>query len=486
MNLSSKRLLVLAAVAPLSFTLVGCPVNPATGERQLILISEGQEIEMGRGGAVQVAAQMGLYDNAELQEYVSNIGLEMAAKSEKPNLPWSFQVADDPLVNAFALPGGFIFVTRGILAYFNSEAELAGVLGHEIGHVTARHSAEQLSRASLAQLGLVAGTVFVPEFSPYANMAAQGLGLLFLKFGRDDERQSDELGFRYMQTAGYNPTEMVDVFDMLDRVTQAAGGSGIPSWLSTHPDPGDRRARMEEKLAEAGGAFDGVTGREQYMQMIDGLVFGKNPREGFFRDNLFLHPDLEFKLELPKDWEYHNTKQALFALSPNQDAIIQLSLGQGASVEEAAQAFLGQEGLQSGGTSRSDVNGLPAVWGSFMATASDGTQLGGLVVFIEYNDLIYQVLGYTLLAKLNSYDPSFRQSFRSFDRLTEQAALSVEPARLDVVALDRAMTLEEFASRYPSSVSVETLELINAVERTATVPAGERLKRVVGELPPGN
>ena len=486
MIISKRQLLAIATIVPLSASLVGCPVNPATGERQLILVSEGQEIQMGRGGAQQVAAQMGLYDNAALQEYVSNIGLEMAAKSEKPDLPWSFQVADDDLVNAFALPGGFIFVTRGILAYFNSEAELAGVLGHEIGHVTARHSAEQLSRATLAQFGLAAGTVFVPEFSPYATMAAQGLGLLFLKFGRDDERQSDELGFRYMRNSGYNPTEMVDVFDMLDRVTQAAGGRDIPSWLSTHPDPGDRRTRMEEKLAEAGGAFDGVTGREKYLQMIDGLVFGKNPREGFFRDNLFLHPDLEFKLELPTGWEYHNTKQALFALSPNQDAIVQLSLGQGSSVDEAAQAFLGQEGLQSGGTSRSPVNGLPAVWGSFMATTSDGTQLGGLVVFIEYNDLIYQLLGYTLVAKLNSYDPSFRQTFNSFDRLTEQAALSVQPARLDIVVLDRAMTLEEFARRYPSSVSIETLELINAVERTATSPAGERLKRVVGELPPGN
>jgi predicted Zn-dependent protease len=173
-------------------------------------------------------------------------------------------------------------------------------------------------------------------------------------------------------------------------------------------------------------------------------------------------------------------------LSPNQDAIVQLSLGQGESVDEAAQAFLGQEGLQSGGASRSNVNGLPAVWGSFMATTSDGTQLGGLVVFIDYGELIYQVLGYTMLAKLNSYDPSFRQSFNSFDRLTERAALEVQPARLDIIELDRAMTLGEFANRYPSSASIEMLELINGVERTATVPAGEWLKRVVGELPPGN
>jgi len=486
MTLMKKRLLAIALTPALSLGLVGCPVNPATGERQLILISESQEIEMGRGGAAQVEASMGLYDNPELQEYVSEIGHELAAKSEKPGLPWSFKVVDDDLVNAFALPGGFIFVTRGILAYFNSEAELAGVLGHEIGHVTARHSAEQLSRASVAQLGLAAGTVFVPEFSPYASAAGQGLGLLFLKFGRDDESQSDELGFRYMQRAGYNPTEMVDVFDMLDRVTQAAGGRGIPTWLSTHPDPGDRRTRMEEALAEAGGSFEGVTGRDRYLRLLDGLVFGKDPREGFFQGSLFLHPNLEFQIEFPSGWETQNTKQAVYGLSQEQDAIIQLSLGQGTTVEAAAESFLGQEGIRSGGTARWEVNGLQAVWGSFTATTSDGTELGGLVVFVAYNELIYQILGYSTAAKLSSYDPAMRQTMRSFDRLTDRDALDAQPARLDIIELDRDMTLEEFAGHYPSSVPIGTLELINNVERTATVPAGERLKRVVGAPPRDN
>jgi predicted Zn-dependent protease len=473
-----KRYFAPLVLTLLATTLVGCPVNPATGERQLILVSESQEIEMGRAYSQQVEATMGLYDDPELQEYVNGIGQELAAQSEKPGLPWSFKVVDDVIVNAFALPGGPIFVTRGILAHFNSEAELAGVLGHEIGHVTARHSAEQLSRAQVAQLGLAAGTVFVPEFTPYADLASTGLGILFLKFGRDDERQSDDLGFRYMTRAGYDPTQMVEVFEMLGRVSQAGGGGGVPGWLSTHPDPGERRERMNQALAEA-GVSGGEVGQDRYMQMIDGIVFGENPRNGFFRDALFLHPDLEFQIEFPSGWRMVNTNQAVFAISPDEDGLIQLSLGQGESLDEAAQSFLGQSGIQPGPTTRQAVNGMPARWATFSAT-SQNTELRGLVVFIAYNDLIYQVLGYTVASKMSTYDPMFRSSARSFDRLTDPEALGVQPARIDIVRLDRAMTIEQFAQRYSSTADTKTLALINGVDEGATLPSGQYVKRVVG------
>jgi predicted Zn-dependent protease len=465
-------------------TLVGCPVNPATGERQLILVSENQEIEMGREGSQQVEAAMGLYDDPDLQEYVNRIGQELASKSEKPGLPWSFKVVDDVIVNAFALPGGFIFVTRGILAHFNSEAELAGVLGHEIGHVTARHSAEQISRAQVAQIGLVAGTVFVPEFTPYANLAGSGLGLLFLKFGRDDERQSDDLGFRYMTRAGYDPMQMVEVFEMLGRVSASAGGSGIPSWLSTHPDPGERRERMQRALAES-GTSGGAIGQDRYIEMIDGLVFGENPRNGYFRGADFLHPDLEFRVTLPSGWKTQNTPQAVFAGSPDEDAILQLSLGKGESVDAAAQSFLGQQGIQAGPTTRAAVNGLPAAWATFSAT-SQNTQLRGVVAFIAYNDLIYQILGYTLASKISTYDPVFRASMESFDRLTDPAALGVQPKRIEIVRLDRAMTFEQFVERYPSRADVKELTLINDVQEGEALPAGRYMKRVVGGVLPGD
>jgi predicted Zn-dependent protease len=178
--------------------LAGCAVNPATGSRELSLVSESQEIQMGREADPAITAQMGgLYADSSLQRFVRQVGLSMSATSERPTLPWSFKLLDDNLINAFALPGGFIYITRGILGYMNSEAELAAVLGHEIGHVTARHSASQITRAQLATIGLGVGSIFSETVRDFGGVASTGLQLLFLKYGRDDERQADELGFRY-------------------------------------------------------------------------------------------------------------------------------------------------------------------------------------------------------------------------------------------------------------------------------------------------
>lgn len=479
-----RLLRALPVLAIATLTLTACPVNPATGERQLMLISEAQEIELGRQTAQQVEASIGLYDDPDLQEYVSQIGLDLAANSEKPNLPWSFKVVDDVVVNAFALPGGPIYVTRGILAHFNSEAELAGVLGHEIGHVTARHSAEQLSRAQAAQLGIGVGYIFLPEIAAYGDVIGASLGLLFLKFGRDDERQSDDLGFRYMLRSGYDATEMVDVFEMLGRVSAASGGGGLPAWLSTHPDPGERRQRMEMRLAEAGGETGGEIGRSRYLQMIDGLVFGENPRNGFFRGNTFLHPDLKFRMEFPDEWQKHNMARQVVALPPTEDAMIQLTLAEEKSASQAANTFFSQSGIQVGNTSRWAINGLTARAGYFSATSSDGTEFSGLAVFIEYDGLVYSLLGYTLADRWSGYGNTFRASFRSFDRLTERAALNAQPARLEIVRLDRSMTLAQFAERYPSTTDIETLEMINGVGANETIARGELVKRVVGGVIP--
>ncbi len=476
-----RRSFVYATFVLLTATLVGCPVNPATGERQLILVSEGSEINMGRAGSKQVEAAIGLYDDPELQNYVSEIGLALAARSEKPNLPWSFKVVDDPIVNAFALPGGFIYMTRGILGYFNSEAEMAAVLGHEIGHVTGRHSAEQISRAQVAQLGLGLGSVFVPEIAAYGDVLGLGLGLMFLRFGRDDERQADDLGLRYMERGGYDPSEMVDVFVMLGRVSEAAGGSSLPSWLSTHPDPGERSERITAAIAGGGGSPGGTIARERYLQRIDGIVFGENPRNGFFRQALFLHPDLQFQLQFPNGWQTQNMSQAVAGLSPDKDALIQLSVAEGPTAGDASKKFLSQQGIQTTSTSSAPVNGLAASWAYFGAQTQQGDALRGLVVFIEHRGHVFQVLGYTVASRMRSYDPVFRQTLNSFDQLRDRSALDVQPKRVELVRLNRSMTLEEFAQAHPSTVPNVTLALINGVDEKATLQANRLVKRVVGQ-----
>ena len=237
----------------LALVAFGCATNPVTGRKELALMTEQQEIAMGQEADKQVQASIGLYQDPELQAYVSRLGKELAARSERPHLPWTFRVVDDASVNAFALPGGFIYVTRGIMTHLNSEAELISVLGHEIGHVTARHSVSQISKAQLAQIGLVLAMILQPEAAAaYGDLAQTGLSVLFLKYGRDDERQADDLGLRYMVQNGYDPRSMPEVFDVLGRVSEGRGR--LPNWLSSHPDPGARAERAS--TAVAGQALD--------------------------------------------------------------------------------------------------------------------------------------------------------------------------------------------------------------------------------------
>jgi predicted Zn-dependent protease len=473
---------LLSAAVALSLT---CARNPATGQRELMLVSEGQEIAMGREADPGIVAQMGLVPDSGLQRYVRELGLRLAASSERPRLPWTFRVLDDPLVNAFALPGGFIYVTRGILAHMNSEAELVAVLGHEVGHVTARHSAAQMSKAQLAGVGLVVGTIVEPGFAQYANVASQGLGLLFLKFGRDDERQADDLGLRYMRRTGHDARQMAGVFSMLARVSQAAGGGGsVPTWLSTHPDPEDRRGRIERAVAALPAESLGTrVNRAGYLQQIDGMVYGPNPREGFFRGAEFVHPDLQFRLAFPAGWRASNQRQSVAAMSPNEDALLQLTVeSQATTPEAAARAFFGQQGVE-GFPGAVRINGLPAQAGEFLAATQGGT-VAGRVAWVAYGGAVYRLIGYTARARWSGYAATIERTLGSFDRLTDPVALRVQPQRVTVVTVPRAMTLAEFAAAYPGPVPVAELARVNNVDETARFAAGDRVKRVIGERLP--
>lgn len=456
-----------------------CATNPVTGERQLALISESQEIQMGQEAAAQAEQSIGLVENQALQNYVHRIGTTMAAQSERPALPWTFRVVDDPTPNAFALPGGYIFVTRGILGLMNSEAELAGVLGHEIGHVTARHSVTLLSRAQIAQLGLGLGSIFVPQIAEFGQLAGAGLQLLFLSYGRDAERQADDLGFRYALEQNYDVREMVNMFAQLQRSSEAAGQSPLPTWLASHPYPEERIARIQEALATMSGDL-GSTQRnvDAYMNRIEGLVYGDNPRAGFFEGGLFLHPDLRFRLEFPQGWKTQNLAQSVTAVSPQQDAIMQLTLAQG-SETQAANQFFGQQGLASSQVGRTTINGFPAVTGYFQAQTQDGT-IAGVAAFISYDNRTYQILTYTPARQLQAYDRLFRSAISSFDRLTDARALNVQPNRISIVRPTQAMTLAEFNRRYPSRIDIAELALINQLESAnSRIPAGTPVKRIV-------
>jgi predicted Zn-dependent protease len=268
--MSKTRLGIAAALLVVSGT--ACARNPATGARELAIISLSEEVEMGREAAAQVGRNWSVVSTPELREYVQTVGLSLARQSERPSLSWQFSILDDSTPNAFAMPGGFIFITRGMLQLLTSEAQLASVLGHEIGHVSARHTVTQLSRWRVAQMALGLGGVSggMQAFDPLAGLEPSFL--LFYSEGREAERQADQLGFSYMRRTGYAVSEFAEAL----KRTSANQQKTIPSWLSTHPSSTERIATAEKRIFEVGDQPDARMGRAEYLEMLARLSSYEN------------------------------------------------------------------------------------------------------------------------------------------------------------------------------------------------------------------
>jgi predicted Zn-dependent protease len=484
----TRRLAYISLLIPtltLGTGLGSCARNPVTGKSELSLVSEAQEIQMGQQAAQEVAQTIGLYDDANAQAYVAEIGKPIAASSERPNLPWEFHVVDDASVNAFALPGGFIYVTRGLMTTINDEAEFATVIGHEIGHVTNRHSVQMISKSQLAQLGLGIGSILSSDIAKFGQLASAGLQVLFLKYSRDAENQADQAGFRYALNQGYDVREMPKVFQTLDRISQTGGGGKLPEWLATHPNPGNRIKHIETMLDTVHKDLSKAkVNQDGYLQRIKGMTYGEDPRQGYFEGSQFYHPKMRFQLRFPDGWQVQNTPAAVASLSPNQDAIIQLSLAGQTSPQQAAQQFLSQQGIQAGQMSNSSINGLPATSSYFQAQTQEGS-IEGIVSFISYGGQTFGLMGYTPGGKLSTYDRVFQSTIRSFSELRDASKINVQPAKIELVKVNRDMTLEQFNAQYPSTVPLEQVAIINEVEDPSSVlPAGRMVKRVVGGIQP--
>ena len=483
MNSIRKRIQDLALgvtlLAPALLGVTGCAVNSATGQRQFMLISEAQEIEMGREADGPITESMGLYESEALQAMVTNLGNEMASRSERPALPWSFKLMDDPMVNAFALPGGFIFITRGIMAALNSEAELAGVIGHEIGHVTARHSASRMSSQQLQQIGVGVGSILSSDVASAAGVLSAGLGLLNLRYSRGDESQSDELGVRYMSRAGYDPNALVGVFRTL--ALAGGGGGSVPGWATTHPDPVNREEDIREIIAASGQDYSEYIRRgEEYVRSLEGMTFGQDPREGFFDEERFYHPDMAFALDFPRGWTTVNQKTQVGAISSDEAALVLLTVEAGGTdAERALSTFLRQGDIRGSGSRRTSVNGRPGWEASFTAD-TEGGGLRGAVLFVEHGGTVFRLLGYAGASRWRSHEGTVLETIESFRPVSDPDILGVEPARIEIVRLPSRMTLQQFIEQYPSTVSDEQIVMINRRTLDESIAGGTLLKRVAG------
>ena len=460
--------ILLAAVA------AACARNPVTGGRELVFMSESQEAELGRQADAQIRGEMGVYDDDALQEYVAAIGAELAAVSHRPDLPWQFAVIDSPVVNAFAVPGGYVYLTRGLLAYLNDEAELAGVLGHEIGHVTARHSVQAYSRAAGAQMGLLLGQIFVPAMRPrygspgLGDAAGQGLGLLFLKFGRDDERQADRLGAEYAAASGWDPHGVGDMLATLGRIADTTDRRGTPNWLATHPEPADRVAgvagTVEALLAETPDLGALRIDRAGYLARIEGVVHGDNPEQGVVRGREFLHPALRFALEFPAGWEVRNGAEMVVAREPGQERYMLLRIARenGSDLQRIAEREMTGAGFVEQQGTPTTINGLDAWVGVWTQDVRGVGPMIARVAFIRSGSAVYLLGAFADADGYRLVERDVHDSIHSFRQLRRDEAERIRPNRIALYQVEGGDTWQRIAQRVGGEiVPAATLAVMN-------------------------
>lgn len=482
MALTKQLVIILLA----SLVFASCSRNPVTGKREMMLMSESQEIALGKQSDPEIVKAYGLYEDQKLQQFITNKGMQMAKISHRPDLNYEFKILDSPVVNAFAVPGGYVYFTRGILAHFNNEAEFAGVLGHEIGHITARHSAKQYSKQMIGQLLFVGGMIASKEFRQFADVANQGMGLLFLKFGRDAERQSDELGVDYSTEIGYNADAMAHFFKTLQRMR--GEGQNIPTFMSTHPDPGDRYNRVKQLAAEQHGekglpASSYKIGRDSYLKMIDGMIYGEDPKQGYVENSKFYHPELKFYFEIPANWKTQNSPSQFQMAPPNDGkALMLLQIENASNLDQAASQVIERNKIKVIEQSKKSVNRLPAraILGEQTPVnqqGQPGQTIRVVIYLIEYNGLIYKMIGLTVPEKFNGYFRDFQSTMSSFKPLTDQSKIDVHPDRLKIVTARSSGTLKQVLTSYKQKTAKHNeLAIINGMELTDQVKSGQMLK----------
>ena len=458
-----------------------CARSPITGKRELA-ISESKELELGKAYDPQIVASMGVYEDAGLQQLLDRAGMAMAKDSHRPNLPWTFRIVDSDVVNAFAVPGGYVYFTRGILAHFNNEAEFAGVLGHEIGHVTARHSAKQMRKQQLAQVGMVAGALASNVVAQNFQAINQGMQLLMLKYSRDAESESDALGVEYSTEQDYDAQYMANFFKTIARIRDQSGAE-VPSFLSTHPDPLNREQRVKALASEWQAKLPGEenrVNRDGYLALLEGLVYGEDPKQGFVENGKFYHPVLKFVFDVPRGWTLANSPQQVQMGAPANDAVVSFTLAQGASPEAAARAWLQQNQLQAQRGGATQINGFQAyVVEGITAPSQQQQQLAFVATFIQDGSNMYNFTGISLAQAARKYSNVLTAPAASYKTLTDPTYLNRQPERIEIATVPSSQTLAQFLTsrRIPTSRHTE-FAILNGLELNATLRAGKKVKVV--------
>jgi predicted Zn-dependent protease len=495
------RHLLIAICLATTALLPGCAIvqNPVTGKAERTVMDERREIAEGQKAHPQVLATFGLYEDPKLQAYVNEVGQRLAKASHRPELDWHFTVLDSPEINAFALPGGYVYITRGIMAYMDSEADLAGVIGHEIGHVTARHSAQRATRQQTAGLGVLAATILgavlesqgLQGAGRVASQASQGVAAGYIaKYSRGQELQADKLGAEYLARLDYDPRNMVGVIKLLENqerfaAEQARAEGRAPregsDWLASHPTSEQRLRDITQIASEyKGKAPYSDEGRTRYLQAIDGVRFGESRNQGVTRGQNFYHEPLGIALTAPSGWKIQNSAEALALVNGEGNAALIVKMvppQAGNSHEEIIRNAVRPD---SGRVERRSFNGLPATHFSGTRKNEQGrSQRVELTLVTGPSNHNY---AFIYAAKdQQSLQRAYRQmqdAESSFRALTAADRNAARPWKLKTVAYPRGGFLELARQSPLTSNAEQQLRLLNGVYAGGDVKPGQLVKVV--------
>lgn len=438
-----KSEIFIAIMMSLHLGLLSCAVNPVTGKRELSLISVSQEKSLGEQADLEIKAQYGLVKDEKIVAYLNKVGQELVPHTHRPELDYHFAILDTPVVNAFAVPGGYVYVTRGILALINSEAELATILGHELGHISARHSLKRLSQMILVQTGLAVVSALDKRLAEMAGLASVGLQLLFLKYSRDDEYEADSLGLKYARQAGWSPIYLINFFQSLEKLGDLSGGQSLPGFLSTHPLTRDRIERVKGLLTEEDSKLK--VNQTTYLQHLEGLVFGDDPRQGFVEKGRFYHPAWRLVFSFPENWSLQNTASQVRLSSPDGQAALILTVDRSSEelVDYAEKKVASLKGVKKLEANRKEINHFPAYQISCLLASPESEPLYLLLTSLRYGQDIFTFYGVASWRNYSFYDQKFKASIDSFEELKDANYLNRQPRRLTIVKAKGQESLSE-------------------------------------------
>jgi predicted Zn-dependent protease len=482
--MKSHTLVRITAAVAGALMLTHCAQNPVSGGKDFVLMSEQQEVQQGAQANKDVLKEYAALDNPGLQRYVNTVGQHLAKNSHRPSLEWHFTVVDSPDVNAFALPGGYVYITRGLMVYLNSEAELAGVIGHEIGHVTARHGVRQQSMSTAVGLGAILGSILVPGLDNQAGASLlQTLSSAWVSgYGRDHELESDRLGAEYIAKTGYNPQAMVEVISVLKNqelfdAEQAKKEGRAPrryhGTFDTHPS---NDARLKQVVGEANKyqVAKPFEGRDEYLQHMAGVYFGNSPEQGVIRNNALLHEKLGLAIQFPQGWRIQNQPDRVVATSPQGDALVELR--QGPKNDKPLETL--QKGLKLDSGARYDSGNISGYPAGFAAGTQQGKPV--LIAAVVFKGAQYLIAGIASNANVyNSRRDSLKGAINSFHALTPQERQAARPHTIHLITAQAGVTMASLAAQSPLGANAEsTLRLMNGLYPRGEPQAGQLLKIV--------